>query len=171
MAPSTDGPEVFEVIVEIPRGSRNKYEMDHERHIIKLDRRLFSSTVYPADYGFVPHTLAEDGDPLDVLVLLEEPTFPGCYVDVRAIGVFWMRDDMGPDAKLICVPAGDPRFENLQEIGDLPGHAADEIEHFFDIYKQLEPGKMAETAGFGGSAAAYDELASSRQRYVPPTEG
>lgn len=162
--------EVFEVIVEIPRGSRNKYEMDHERHIIKLDRRLFSATVYPADYGFVPHTLAEDGDPLDVLVLLDEPTFPGCYIDVRAIGVFWMRDDKGPDAKLICVPADDPRFTALQEVSDLDEFTTAEIEHFFDIYKQLEPDKMAETAGFGGAVDAYEELEASRERYVP-TEG
>ena len=162
--------EVFEVIVEIPRGSRNKYEMDHERHIIKLDRRLFSATVYPADYGFVPHTLAEDGDPLDVLVLLDEPTFPGCYIDVRAIGVFWMRDDKGPDAKLICVPADDPRFTALQEVSDLDEFTTAEIEHFFDIYTQLEPDKMAETAGFGGAVDAYEELEASRERYVP-TEG
>lgn len=158
-------PEVFEVVVEIPRGSRNKYEMDHERHIIKLDRRLFSATMYPADYGFVPDTLAEDGDPLDVLVLLDDPTFPGCYIDVRAIGVFWMRDDKGPDAKLLCVPAGDPRHASIRDIGDLDEFFTSEIEHFFDIYKELEPGKMAETAGFAGVDAAYTELATSRRRY------
>ena len=157
--------EVFEVVVEIPRGSRNKYEMDHDRHIIKLDRRLFSATMYPADYGFVPDTLAEDGDPLDVLVLLDDPTFPGCYIDVRAIGVFWMRDDKGPDAKLLCVPAGDPRHASIRDIGDLDEFFTSEIEHFFDIYKELEPGKMAETAGFAGVDAAYTELATSRRRY------
>ncbi len=156
---------LFEVIVEIPRGSRNKYEMDHERHVLKLDRRLFSATVYPADYGFVDETLAEDGDPLDVLVVLEEPTFPGCYIDVRAIGVFWMTDDKGPDAKLICVPFDDPRFGHLRDIEDLDTFTKSEIEHFFDIYKQLEPGKMSETRGFGGPAEAYAELESSRKRY------
>lgn len=156
---------LFEVVIEIPRGSRNKYEMDHDRHVLKLDRRLFSATVYPADYGFVPDTLAEDGDPLDVLVMLEEPTFPGCYIDVRAIGVFWMTDDKGPDAKLICVPFEDPRFGHLRGIDDLDEFTRREIEHFFDIYKQLEPGKMAETSGFSGPAEAYAELEDSRKRY------
>jgi inorganic pyrophosphatase len=99
----------FDVVVEIPRGSRNKFEYDHEHHVIRLDRRLLSATVYPADYGFVPDTLGEDGDPLDVLVLLEDPTFPGCWVRVRAIGVFWMEDEKGPDAKILCVPAHDRR--------------------------------------------------------------
>lgn len=160
------GEPLFEVVVEIPRGSRNKYEMDHERHVLKLDRRLFSATVYPADYGFVPDTLAEDGDPLDVLVVLDEPTFPGCYIDVRAIGVFWMRDDKGPDAKLICVPFGDPRFGHLVGIDDLDEFTRREIEHFFDIYKQLEPGKMAETGGFSGPVEAYAELEASRRRHL-----
>jgi inorganic pyrophosphatase len=157
---------LFEVVIEIPRGSRNKYEMDHERHVLKLDRRLFSATVYPADYGFVPETLAEDGDPLDVLVVLDEPTFPGCYIDVRAIGVFWMRDDKGRDAKLICVPYGDPRFGHLRGIDDLDEFTLREIEHFFDIYKQLEPDKMAETGGFSGPAEAYAELDASHQRFA-----
>lgn len=159
--------EVFEIVVEIPRGSRNKYEMDHERHVLKLDRRLFSATGYPADYGFVPDTLAEDGDPLDALVLLDEPTFPGCHIDVRAIGMLTMVDDKGNDAKLICVPTGDPRYVQ-RDIGDLDPFLAAEIEHFFEVYKQLEPGKMSETAGFEGRDAAYAELAASRARYVPP---
>jgi len=158
---------VFEVIVEIPRGSRNKYEMDHERGVLKLDRRLFSATMYPADYGFVPETLGEDGDPLDVLVLLDDPTFPGCHIDVRTIGLFQMHDDAGGDAKLICVPAGDPRWEHLQDIDDLDPFVRREIEHFFDIYKQLEPGKMTETSGFHDAAEAYAELAASIARYVP----
>ena len=103
----------FDVVIEIPRGSRNKYEYDHEMHVMRLDRRLFSATVYPADYGFVPDTLAGDGDPLDVLVLLEDPTFPGCWVRVRAIGVFWMEDEKGPDAKIMCVPVHDPVYEDI----------------------------------------------------------
>ena len=102
--------ETFDVVIEIPRGSRNKYEYDHERHVIRLDRRLFSATVYPADYGFVPDTLALDGDPLDVLVLLEDPTFPGCWVEVRAVGVFGMEDEKGPDAKILCVPPARPHL-------------------------------------------------------------
>lgn len=160
--------DAFVAIIEIPKGSRNKYEYDHELGAIKLDRFLFSSMVYPTDYGFVPDTLAEDGDPLDVLVLLDEPTFPGCYIDVRAIGMLTMVDDKGNDAKIICVPAGDPRHDHLQDIGDLdPFHSA-EIEHFFEVYKQLEPGKMSDTGGYADRAAAYAELAASRARYVPP---
>ena len=105
-----------EVVIEAPRGSRNKYEFDHDRHVLHLDRRLFSATVYPADYGFIPDTLAEDGDPLDAMVLLEEPVFPGCWVSVRPVGIFWMEDEKGPDAKIICVPLGDPRWD---QVGDL----------------------------------------------------
>ena len=145
----------IEVMIEIPKGSRNKYEFDHERHVMRLDRRLFTATVYPADYGFVPNTLAEDGDPLDVLVLLSEPTFPGCHIDVRPLGVFWMRDEKGPDAKVIGVVAGDPDYERVQELSDLPKHLLDEIEHFFNVYKDLEPGKSTLTAGFEGSVAAW----------------
>ena len=160
-----EGEGIFEVLVEIPRGSRNKYEYDHARGVMRLDRRLFSATVYPADYGFVPHTLGEDGDELDALVLLEDPTFPGCHVDVRAVGVFWMTDEAGPDAKLICVPAGDPRWDTMRDISDIPEFTQREIEHFFDIYKMLEPAKDAETGGFAGAAAAYAELEASRRRF------
>ena len=132
----------IDVVIEIPRGSRNKYEIGpRERHVIRLDRRLFSATVYPADYGFIPDTLGEDGDPLDALVLLEDPTFPGCWVSARPVGVFWMEDEAGPDAKIICVPAGDPRWDDVQDIDELPDYLVDEIEHFFDMYKMLEPGK------------------------------
>src|SRR4051794_26099519 len=108
---------VIDVVVEIPRGSRNKYEFDHDAGVIRLDRRLFSATVYPADYGFVPDTLAEDSDPLDAIVLLEEPTFPGRWVTARPVGVFQMQDDAGPDAKIVCVPAGDPRWAEVVRIG------------------------------------------------------
>ena len=106
----------LDVVIEIPRGSRNKYEYDHDAHVIRLDRRLFSATVYPADYGFVPDTLALDGDPLDVLVLLEDPTFPGCWVEVRAVGVFWMEDEKGPDAKILCVPSHDPSYDEVHDL-------------------------------------------------------
>ena len=123
----------LDVVIEIPRGSRNKYEYDHDAHVIRLDRRLFSATVYPADYGFVPDTLALDGDPLDVLVLLEDPTFPGCWVEVRAVGVFWMEDEKGPDAKILCVPSHDPNYEQVHDLADLPKRLLDEIEHFFDV--------------------------------------
>jgi inorganic pyrophosphatase len=155
----------FDVVIEIPRGSRNKYEYDHDRHVIRLDRRLFSATVYPSDYGFVPDTLALDGDPLDVLVLLEDPTFPGCWVEVRAVGVFWMEDEKGPDAKILCVPLHDPAYEGMQDISDVPQRLLDEIEHFFDVYKMLEPHKNSTTRGYEGSDAAYAEIDASRLRF------
>jgi len=157
----------IDVVVEIPRGSRNKYELDHETGVIRLDRRLFSATVYPADYGFIPDTLAEDGDPLDALVILEDPTFPGCWVTARPVGVFWMEDDKGPDAKIICVPAGDPRWEHVNDITELPDHLTDEIEHFFDVYKMLEPGKHTNTKGYEGLEPAWQEIADAQARYVP----
>ena len=157
---------VIDVVVEIPRGSRNKYEYDHERHVLRLDRRLFSATVYPADYGFIPDTLAEDEDPLDAIVLLEEPTFPGCWVTGRVIGVFWMIDDKGNDAKIVCVPAGDPRWEDVNEIDDVPELLRAEIAHFFDVYKTLEPGKHAETRGYEGVDAAWTEIEAARSRYA-----
>ncbi len=164
--PTAETGEVeVDVIVEIPAGSRNKYEYDHDRHVIRLDRRLFTATTYPTDYGFVPETLAGDGDPLDALVLLDDPTFPGCLVRARVIGVFWMRDEAGPDAKLLTVLAHDPVRENTKDIDDLPRHLLHEIEHFFSIYKDLEPGKMSETGGFEGREAALAELASCRVRY------
>ena len=155
-----------EVVIEVPRGSRNKYEFDHERHVLQLDRRLFSPTVYPADYGFVPETLAEDGDPLDALVLLEEPVFPGCWVRARPIGIFWMEDEKGPDAKIICVPLGDPRWEQVRDLDDISPHLRSEIHHFFEIYKALEPGKSTSTTGFEGREAALGEIAASRARLL-----
>ncbi|HEU5308657.1 MAG TPA: inorganic diphosphatase [Acidimicrobiia bacterium] len=155
----------FDVVIEIPRGSRNKYEYDHDRHVIRLDRRLFSATVYPSDYGFVPDTLALDSDPLDVLVLLEDPTFPGCWVEVRAIGVFWMEDEKGPDAKILCVPSHDPTYDAVDDIADIPQRLLDEIEHFFDVYKMLEPHKNSKTRGYEGRDAAYAEIEASRLRF------
>ena len=168
-APAGDGPgvtdEALDVVVEIPAGSRNKYEYDHDHHLIRLDRRLSTATTYPTDYGFVPDTLSADGDPLDVLVLLEDPTFPGCVVRVRVLGVFWMHDEAGPDAKLLTVLVDDPIWNEARDIGDIPGHLLDEIEHFFSIYKDLEPTKSTETDGFEGRAAALGELEACRVRY------
>jgi inorganic pyrophosphatase len=143
-----------EVVVEIPQGSRNKYEMDHATGRIRLDRMLFTSTCYPLDYGFIPDTLAEDGDPLDVLVMLEEPAFPGCLVLARPVGVFWMHDEHGPDAKILTVPARDPRYAATRDLADVPGHLTAEIGHFFDIYKELEPGKGTDVRGWQDRAAA-----------------
>ena len=157
-----------EVIIEIPKGSRNKYEMDHETGAIWLDRHLFTATTYPADYGFVNHTLGEDGDPLDALVLLEEPTFPGCHIKARPVGVFWMRDEAGGDAKILCVPAGDPRWEHVRDLADLPDHLRSEIRHFFEIYKALEPNKDSDVRDWEGVTAAEAEIEAARRRYVPP---
>ena len=154
----------FDVVIEIPRGSRNKYEVDHESGLIRLDRTLFTSTQYPADYGFVPDTLGEDGDPLDALVLVLEPTFPGCLVRSRPIGMFRMIDENGPDDKVLCVPASDPRQAALHDIDDLPHFERLEIEHFFLIYKQLEPGKGVEDRGWADRAAAEKEVEASRRR-------
>ena len=146
--------EAIDVVIEIPTGSRNKYEYDHEKHVIRLDRRLFTATTYPADYGFVPETLAGDGDPLDVLVLVTDPTFPGCLVRVRILGVFFMRDEAGVDAKLISVLEHDPQWDEATDIEDVPEHLRNEISHFFSIYKDLEPGKSVSVEGFNDRAAA-----------------
>jgi inorganic pyrophosphatase len=134
--------------------------------VLHLDRRLFSATVYPADYGFIPDTLAEDGDPLDALVLLEEPVFPGCWVRARPVGIFWMEDEKGPDAKIICVPLGDPRWDQVRDLDDMQAHLRSEIHHFFDVYKALEPGKSTSTTGFEGREAALGEIAASRARLL-----
>ena len=157
--------EQHHVVVEIPRGSRNKYEVDHETDAVWLDRRLFTSMQYPADYGYLVETLAEDGDPLDALVLVDEPTFPGCHISVRAVGVIWMTDEAGPDAKLLCVPGSDPRWADVTDVSDLPGHLIAEIEHFFSSYKELEPGKDSETRGFAGAEAAARTIQEARDRY------
>jgi inorganic pyrophosphatase len=155
----------IDVVIEIPRGSRNKYEFDHEAGVFRLDRRLFTATMYPADYGFIPDTLSEDGDPLDALVLLDDATFPGCWITARPVGVFWMEDDAGPDAKILCVPAGDPRWEQVEDMADLPAHLVDEIEHFFEVYKVLEPDKHSNVRGWEGVKAARTEIEDCRRRY------
>jgi inorganic pyrophosphatase len=153
-----------EVVIEIPQGSRNKYEMDHQSGRIRLDRMLFTATRYPLDYGFIPDTLAEDGDPLDAMVLLGDPTFPGCVITARPVGVFWMTDEHGPDAKILTVPAHDPRYAGLHDLADVPVHVRDEISHFFDIYKELEPGKATDIRGWQDHAAAEEAIAAATER-------
>jgi inorganic pyrophosphatase len=153
-----------EVVVEIPQGSRNKYEMDHGTGRIRLDRMLFTAACYPLDYGFIPGTLAEDGDPLDALVMLDEPTFPGCLVLARPVAVFWMHDEHGPDAKILTVPARDPRYTATRDLADVPGHLAAEIGHFFDIYKELEPGKGTDVRGWQDRAAAEQVIEDALTR-------
>lgn len=132
---------MIEVIVEIPKGSRNKYEYDKERKLFKYDRMLFSSVHYPSDYGYVPDTLAEDGDALDALVLLGEPTFPGCLIEAKPIGLFKMWDEKGVDYKILCVPVNDPQWNWAEDLDDVPKHLLREIQHFFEVYKDLEEKK------------------------------
>ena len=153
-----------EVVIEIPKGQRNKYELDHATGRIRLDRMLFTSTRYPSDYGFIEDTLADDGDPLDALVLLEEPTFPGCLITCRVIGMFRMRDENGLDDKVLCVPATDPRWTHLQDINDVPHFDRLEIQHFFEVYKELEPGKSVQGAAWADRVAAEAEVEESRKR-------
>ena len=157
-----------DVIIEIPKGQRNKYEMDHQSGRIRLDRMLFTSTRYPADYGFIEDTLADDGDPLDALVLLEEPTFPGCLITARVIGMFRMRDEKGLDDKVLCVTAGDPRMDHLRDIGDVPEFERLEIQHFFEVYKEIEPGKSVRAQAWADRAAAEAQVEACRKRF---TEG
>ncbi|WP_129287469.1 inorganic diphosphatase [Streptomyces sp. GZWMJZ-114] len=154
----------FDVTVEVPAGTRNKYEMDHTTHRIRLDRRLFTSVRYPTEYGFVEDSLGRDGDPLDALVLTGEPTFPGCLIRSRAIGMFVMSDENGPDEKVLCVPARDRRYAALADIDDVPAHLLDEIAHFFRVYKQLEPDKHVETSHWTGTEAAVREIANAYRR-------
>jgi inorganic pyrophosphatase len=154
----------FDVLVEIPRGSRNKYEYDFELKRIRFDRMLFSSMMYPADYGFIPQTLALDGDPLDVLVLINEPTFPGCVIEVKPIGVFHMADDKGPDEKIICVPVSDPIWNSLNDLGDINPHLLKEIEHFFQVYKDLE-NKVVDVEGWGDLKEALTIIDECTERY------
>jgi inorganic pyrophosphatase len=161
----------FDVVIEIPKGQRNKYEMDHHTGRIRLDRMLFTSTRYPADYGFVENTLGEDGDPLDALVLLEEPTFPGCLISCRALGMFRMRDEKGKDDKVLCVPATDPRIAHLQDITDVSEFDLLEIQHFFEVYKALEPGKEVEAAKWASRQAAEDEIEAARKRLADSEDG
>lgn len=154
----------IDVFVEIPKGSRNKYEYNKELGQIVFDRMLFSSVHYPADYGFIPKTLADDGDELDALVLVWEPTFPGCLIPVSPIGVFKMADEKGMDEKILCVPVSDPLWNHVKELEDAPPHLLDEIEHFFSIYKDLEKKKTI-TYGWEGRLAALDVIEKSKKNF------
>jgi len=155
----------FDVLIEIPKGSRNKYEVDHESGRMRLDRILFTSTQYPADYGYIENTLGEDGDPLDALVIIPgDPLFPGVLVRCRAIGMFRMTDEKGGDDKVLCVPASDPRLEHLRDINHVPSFDRLEIQHFFEVYKDLEPGKSVEGASWVGRDEAEAEISASVQR-------
>ena len=161
---STDNKETFDVLIEIPKGSRNKYEYDFKLHKIRFDRMLFSSMMYPGDYGFIPETLALDKDPLDVLVLGHQPTYPMTVMEVRPIGVFHMTDEKGPDEKVICVPVSDPIWNNKNDISDLNPHRLKEIEHFFQVYKDLEE-KKVDTGGWSDAKTALKVYHECVQRY------
>ncbi len=154
----------IKVIIEIPKGSRNKYEYDKKENAIKFDRMLFSAVHYPSDYGFVPETLASDGDPLDALVLVWEPTFPGCIIEVRPIGLFKMWDEKGADEKILCVPTGDPLWNHIHTLHEVPPHLLKEIEHFFKIYKELEDKKTG-VEGWKELRFALKIIDESRLRY------
>jgi inorganic pyrophosphatase len=160
-----EAPVEFDVLVEIPKGSRNKYEVDHETGRIRLDRMLFTSTAYPEDYGYIENTLGLDGDPLDALVILQAPTFPGCLIRARAIGMFRMTDEAGGDDKVLCVPTHDPRLEHIRDINHVPKFDRLEIQHFFEVYKDLEPGKSVEGAEWVGRTEAEAEVRASFERF------
>ena len=155
----------YDVVIEIPRGSRNKYEVDHATGRVHLDRVLFTPFVYPIDYGYFDNTLGGDGDPLDALVILEFPVFPGVVCSVRPVGVLTMEDDGGIDEKLICVLEKDPRWSHIQDIDDVPAQTKNEIKHFFEHYKDLEQGKWVKVRGWGGVADAHKEILEGIERY------
>jgi inorganic pyrophosphatase len=157
-------PGLVEVVVEIPRGSRNKYEFDKQRGVLVLDRVLYSSVHYPTDYGFIDGTLALDGDALDALVVVDEPTFPGCHVIARPIGVLDMQDEKGPDHKILAVPVGDPRFASIRDLHDIDQHWLREIENFFQTYKALED-KWTDVVGWEDATAAAAAIRQARERY------
>jgi inorganic pyrophosphatase len=159
----------YDVVIEIPKGSRNKYEVDHETGRVFLDRVLFTTFVYPTDYGYFENTLGLDGDPVDALVLLEYPVFPGVGVSVRPVGVLNMSDEAGSDAKVICVPAKDPRWSHIQDISDVSEQIRNEIEHFFKRYKDLEPGKFVNVEGWADAAEAEQIVIDGFERLK--TEG
>jgi inorganic pyrophosphatase len=153
-----------DAFIEIPQGSRNKYEYDEATQQFRLDRVLYSSVHYPTEYGFIPHTLAPDGDHLDILVVMYEPTFPGCIVPARPIGGLDMHDEKGSDFKVLAVPTGDPRFDHVQTLENMAPHTLREIEAFFDTYKLLE-NKNTEIVGWHSVAEAWDVIERARAAY------
>jgi inorganic pyrophosphatase len=156
---------IVTVMIEIPKGSRNKYEYDKDKKMLKFDRMLFSAVHYPSDYGFITDTLAEDGDPLDALVLVWEPTFPGCIIEVKPVGLFRMWDEKGPDEKILCVPIADPFWNYIERLSDVPPHLLKEIVNFFSIYKELEKKKTG-VLGWEEREAAIKIIEQSQQRYL-----
>jgi inorganic pyrophosphatase len=161
----SNGPLTVDVFIEITKGSRNKYEYDPVRKVIRFDRMLFSAVHYPSDYGFIVDTLAADGDPLDAMVLVWEPTFPGCLIQAKPIGLFKMWDEKGSDEKILCVPTADPMWNELESLDAVPQHLLKEIENFFSIYKELEKKKTG-VDGWADRDAAIQVINESRERFV-----
>jgi inorganic pyrophosphatase len=164
--PGKNAPDTVNVLVEIPMGSNIKYEYDEEEEVVKVDRVLYTSMVYPFNYGFIPGTLEDDGDPLDVLVITNYPVFPGTVIEARPVGILYMRDEEGEDAKIIAVPKDkiDPSFSNIKDIIDLPEAVKNKIMHFFEHYKELEPGKWVKVSGWGGVAEAKNRINAAIKR-------
>jgi inorganic pyrophosphatase len=165
----SEPPDRLNAYIEIPRGSRNKYEIDKKTGLLRFDRLLYSAVHYPGDYGFVPRTLAEDGDALDVLVLITVPTVPGCLMEVRPLGMFQMRDEKGIDHKILAVPLPDPFMEEYRDLDDVPPHTLREIDHFFAVYKELEE-KETVTGGWKGREAALATIRDAIRRYEEEVE-
>jgi inorganic pyrophosphatase len=165
LSPGKAPPELVTAVIEIPARTRNKYELDKESGLFRLDRVLYSAVQYPGDYGLIPRTLHEDNDPLDVLVYIDEPTFTGCLIDVRPIGVLKMLDLGEPDDKILAVAVNDPLVKDYHDISDLPGHYLREVGHFFGIYKDLE-GKRAEIVGWEDAESARRVITDSIERYA-----
>ena len=157
--------KLLKVFVEVPKGSRNKYEYNPQTGDIEFDRRLFAAVSFPADYGFIPGTAMENGDPVDALVCVDDPTFPGCTIAVKAIALFKMSDENGPDHKVVCVPLKDPAWSSVDEVEALPGSIQDEIAHFFDVYTMLEDQDVS-IEGWGPSQEALDLVERARRRYA-----
>jgi inorganic pyrophosphatase len=158
-------PLTLMALVEIPKGSRNKYEYDKERQMVRFDRMLFSAVHYPSDYGFILDTLGQDGDPLDALILVSEPTFPGCLIEVKPIGLFKMWDEKGRDEKILCVPISDPHWNTFNNLSDVNPHMLIEIEHFFAVYKDLEKKKVA-IEGWEDRDMAIEIIREAQQAYL-----
>ena len=154
---------IVDVVVEIPRGSRNKYEVN-ERGEVRFDRRLPGALTFPADYGYIPATAGSDEEPLDALVLMVEPTYPGVRVRAKVVGVFWIMTGHGREAKIVCVPDGDPAYRDIDELAQLPEHQLTEIAHFFDIYRDLDPGKEVRCDGRDGATVARRTVAEAGSR-------
>ena len=163
--PGPDCPEIVRMIVEIPKNSANKYEYDRVLGVFRLDRALYSPMHYPGDYGFIPGTVAEDGDPMDVLALVEEPSFAGCLIEVRPVAVLNMVDSDVGDQKILAVPTRNPRYDQIHTLDQIFAHVRREIEHFFTIYKELE-GKTTQMEGWGGPPEARRVILESRRKYI-----